>query len=156
MSGFPTTNSTPMSHRGFSLLETMLIMALIGIVLAVGLPIYLQLQTSNDLSIATSVVAQTLRLAMLKSQGVDSGTAWGTHLSPGSATIFRGTDFASRDQSNDETFTFSTAISFAGPLNFIFVPLTGAPLVASTLTLGAGDQTQTISITAGGVQLDSL
>lgn len=139
--------------KGFSLIEILLTMALISIVLAASIPAYQKLQSENDLAIAISTLAQSLRLAELKAQAVDEGSGWGIHSESGVITIFKGPTFANRDQTFDETFQFNKKISITSMADIFFVPFFGTPQTPGLWQIKESNQTRSITINQIGTLL---
>lgn len=137
-------------REGFSLLELLLSVSIIGILSALSIPVYLGMQKKNDLDVAVVTVAQGLRRAAARAVGVDADTGWGVKVQSGSSTIFKGTTFSSRDTSLDEVSQISTAIAVSGTSEFDFVKFTGTPSAVGTLTLATSDDTATISVNVKG------
>ncbi|CAN5231498.1 hypothetical protein BH09PAT2_BH09PAT2_11530 [soil metagenome] len=141
------TNST----RGFSLIEVLLSIALISILAGIGIPVFRGLQTKNDLDVATTTVAQTLRRAQTLSQAVDGDTSWGVKIQTGSITLFKGTSYAARDQTVDELFTISSTIVPSGITEIIFTKFTGAIASSSTTTLSNDTDSRIITTNSKGM-----
>ena len=66
-----------MKRGGFSLLEVLLSVTLIGVIGAFGAPLYLRLQVKNDLDLAAVSVAQSWRRAQVLTQVVEGDSVWG-------------------------------------------------------------------------------
>ncbi|OGE79372.1 MAG: hypothetical protein A2751_05470 [Candidatus Doudnabacteria bacterium RIFCSPHIGHO2_01_FULL_46_14] len=120
---------------GFTLIEVLLVVVLVGMLAGVGIPIYQALQSRNDLDIASSAVAQNLRRAQILAQAVDGDSAWGTRIQTGGVVVFKGSSFASRDQDYDETFEISSSIVSSGLSEVVFSKLAGFPQTTGTVTL---------------------
>ncbi|SRR3989338_8834261 len=142
----------PARHvKGFSLVEILLTMALISIVLAISVPSYRKLQSANDLSVAMSTLSQALRLAELKAQAVVEGSGWGVHAETGAVIIFKGSSFASRDQTRDEVFSFSGSIAITAPADVFFAPLYGTPVAPAVWELSGIGETRSVSVNSLGI-----
>lgn len=137
--------------RGFSLVEILLTMALIGIILAASVPAYRKLQSVNDLSAAVSTLSQALRLAELKAQAIDEGSGWGVHAGTSTITVFKGSSFADRDQTRDAIFSFSGSIVVSAPSDAFFVPFSGAPSAPVAWRLSGGGVTHSVSVNNLGI-----
>jgi prepilin-type N-terminal cleavage/methylation domain-containing protein len=57
-----------MRARGFTLIEILLSVALIGILAGLSLPVYQAFQVKNDLSVAVDTVVQSMRRAQMLSR----------------------------------------------------------------------------------------
>jgi prepilin-type N-terminal cleavage/methylation domain-containing protein len=140
-----------MPKHGFTILEIILSVALIAVFAAVSMPVYQAFQERNDLDIATISIAQTLRRAQFLSQAVDGDTSWGVYIQSGSATLFKGVSFATRDTSYDEVFDVSSNITTSGVLEIVFSKFTGLPQTTGTIILTSStNETRTITINTKG------
>lgn len=122
-------------NRGFTLIEVLLSIALISLIVGIGTPLYQSFQNKNELDIATTTVVQSLRRAQTLSRTGEGDSAWGVRIALGSITVFRGTVYATRNQSFDENFQMSTQILPSGLTEVVFQKFTGTPQSSGTLTL---------------------
>jgi len=123
------------SRRGFTLVELLLSMALIGVVAFFSVPVYQSSQVKNDLDIAALESAQSMRRAMMLSQGMDADDSWGVKAQSGSLVVFKGASYGARDMAYDEVFDLPGSIVASGVTEFVFSKFTGWPTPAGTLTL---------------------
>lgn len=142
-------NYSDRSH-GFTLLEVLLCVAAIGILAGLSLPVARTMLTKNDLDIATVTTAQTLRRAQIQSLAVDGDISWGVKVQSGSITLFKGTNYSSRDSNYDETFDTPTTISFSGVSEVVFSKFSGLPQVTGTTTLTSESDNKSITINSKG------
>lgn len=120
--------SQPFSKKnGFTILELLLVVALMAVLAVVAAPMYLSLQAENEMNITSITIGDILKRAQLKSQAIDSDSAWGVEIKTGSLIIFKGTNFANRDQTFDENFSLAATITLSGLSEIIFSPLIGVP-----------------------------
>jgi prepilin-type N-terminal cleavage/methylation domain-containing protein len=146
-------NKRPFSQKnGFTLLELLLVLALMAALAVVAAPMYLSLQAENEMNITTVTIGDILRRAQLKSQAIDSDSAWGVEIKSGTLTIFKGQNFANRDQTFDENFSLASTITLSGLTEIIFYPLSGAPNVNGIIKLEHLDGRQSqLSINGLGI-----
>ena len=127
-------NMSKLSKRnktsGFTLLEVLLSIAVIGLIAGIGTPIYLSLQTRNDLYIAENSTVHSLRHAQLLSQIVDGDSSWGIYLQNGSVTIFRGLNYSSRNTDFDKIIIDSTANSTVPVAMSAFIIFSGRATIS--------------------------
>ncbi|MDP2587361.1 MAG: type II secretion system protein [bacterium] len=137
--------------RGFTLLELLLSIAIISSLAGLSLPVYRQFQIKNDVEVAATTTAQTLRRAQTLSQSVQLDDTWGVYVQSGSITLFVGPSYAGRDTSYDELFDVPTTISRSGLQEIVFDRLTGEPQVTGSITFTSvlGD-TQTVILNDKG------
>ena len=138
----------PMNPRmkGFTLLEILLFIAIISVVVGVAFPVSRAFQARNDLDIAATTAAQTLRRAQVLSQGMDGDISWGVRAQSGSITLFRGASYATRDASLDEVFDVPSTITPSGITEIVFAKFTGDPTTTGMLALTSSDN-EVINIT---------
>lgn len=140
------------AEQGFTLLEAMLSVIMIGILVGIFVPIDQLIQVRNDLDIATVTVAQSTRRAQTLSQAVDGDASWGVNIQSGSITIFKGTSYAARDTTFDEVFEVPTSITPSGLSEIVFAKFTGLPTTTGTTTFTSNaNETRIITINAKGM-----
>lgn len=140
------------NQHGFSLLEMILSIAIITILSAISLPIYASYQTRTDAAVTTERVAELLRRAQVYARGMNLDSSWGVEIQSSSATLFKGTTFATRTTTYDETLTLSSSITPSGSSEIIFTKLTGTPAATGSVVLtGANNDARTISVNAIGL-----
>jgi prepilin-type N-terminal cleavage/methylation domain-containing protein len=139
-----------MNSQGFSMLEMLLSVGIISILAGLSLPIYLSFQTRNDLFITAESTADVLRRAQVYARGSKDDSQWGVEIQSSGVTLFKGTSFASRDTSYDETIAISSGVS--GLTEVLFAKLTGAPSTTGNITFTSNaNETKTVTINAKGM-----
>jgi type II secretory pathway pseudopilin PulG len=124
---------------GFTLLEALLTVAVIGLIMAISAPVYQKLFNNNDLSLAVSNTAFALRRAQLMARQGINDDAWGVRLTSGAVKIFKGTSFSSRNQNYDEDFILPASVSFGGLTEIFFYETSGLPNATGSLSLISAD-----------------
>jgi len=138
--------------NGFTLLEVLLSIACIAIIAGISIPVYQSFQNRNDLDIAGTTIAQSLRRAQILSQSSDGDTTSGVKILSPNIIVFRGASYSGRDTTQDETFTFPTSITPTGINEIIFSKTFGIPSTTGTITLTSNiNETRTITINAKGM-----
>ncbi len=135
---------------GFTLLELLLTIGLMGALAGISLPIYRNLMKKNDLDIAATTVALSLRRAQLLSQAVDGDTTWGVKIQSGSIVVFKGTTYAARDTAYDESFDLQSSISPSGTTEYVFSKFSGNLSATATATLSSESDSRNITVTTKG------
>ncbi|MDP3973697.1 MAG: prepilin-type N-terminal cleavage/methylation domain-containing protein [Candidatus Daviesbacteria bacterium] len=137
--------------KGFTLLELLLSVAIISLLAGLSLPIYRTLLSKNDLDIAATVTASSLKRAQILSQGVDGDITWGMKAQNNSIVIFKGVSFAARDINFDETFDVPSNISVGGTTEIVFAKLTGLPQTTGTVSLSSESDSRSVTINEKGM-----
>ncbi len=96
--------------QGFTLIEMLLSVATIGILASMSMPVYQSFQNRNDLDIAATSIAESLRRGEVLAQAVDGDSEWGVRVLSGSVVLFKGTSYSLRDTAYDEIFEVPTSI----------------------------------------------
>ena len=139
-------------NKGFTLLEVLLTITVIGFIAAFSVPLARSFLVQNDLDIAAESLAASFRRAAALSQGVSGDINWGVRVQAGGIILFKGTNFAVRDASYDETFDLSSAITPTGLAEVVFAELTGLPQTTGTTTLTSSlGQVRTVNINSKGM-----
>lgn len=136
---------------GFTLIEVLLSVAIIVLLAGLSAPIYQSFQTRNDLDIAATTIAQSLRRSRVLSQAVDGDTTWGLYIQSDNIIVFQGTSFAERNTGFDEAFDLPGSITPTGASEIIFDKFTGDPQTTGTVTLTSStNETRNITINEKG------
>lgn len=139
-------------NRGFTLVEILLSVATVAIIAGISVSTYQSFQVRNDLSIAATAVAQSLRRAQMLSQAVDGDTSFGLKIQSGSIVVFKGISYASRDISFDEQFDVPSSITPSGLSEIVFTKFTGMPNTAGTIIFTSSiNETRNITINQKGM-----
>lgn len=121
---------------GFTLIELMLVIGLMGAIAAFSTPIYQNFQVKNDLDIAVSNISQSLYRAQALSRASSGDSAWGLKIQSGSIVVFRGTSYsAPRDTSHDEQTNLYNSITPSGDGEIVFDKLSGNITTNKSITL---------------------
>ena len=141
----------PPACSGFTLIELMLSLGIITMLVAGSVPVYNSFAIRNDLDITGQQIASTLRRAQLYSRGMEGDSAWSVSMQSTSAILFKGTVFASRDQSYDESIVIPATITVSGLGEVQFAKFTAAPNTTGTITLtSSANDARSITVNAKG------
>jgi prepilin-type N-terminal cleavage/methylation domain-containing protein len=137
---------------GFTLIEVLLSVALIGMLAGLSLPVYASFQTRNELAITTTTTTEMIRRAQQYSRSGLTDGQWGVAIQSNTATLFKGTSYATRDTTQDETSSIPTGMVAGGLGEVVFSKLSGLPTATGSMTLtsSTGD-VRTITINAKGM-----
>lgn len=141
-----------MNHRGFTLLEVMLSVAILTLITGLSLPVYETFMRRNDLDLTAQQLAASLRRAGTYARGVNRDSAWSVEVQPTVVTLFQGTNFATRNQAFDEKFAMPASVAISGLNEVQFAKLSAAPNTTGSITLTSStNATRTITINAKGM-----
>lgn len=136
---------------GFTLVELLLSVTIIGILVGLSLPVYNSFAARNDLDLAGQQVAGTLRRAQTYARGMDDDSAWSVRIQPTIVTLFKGTTFGTRDTNYDETLSLPGSVTVSGLSEVQFSKLTATPNTTGSITLTSNaNDSRTITINAKG------
>lgn len=138
-------------QKGFSLIEMLLSVVIIGILAGISAPVWGNLQIKNDLDIAATTVTQTLRRAQMLSWAIDGDSSWGVHTGEGKIVLFKGSTYAGRDSNYDEIFDLPSDITPSGINDIIYSKLLGEPQTTGTITLTTATDSKNITINTKGM-----
>lgn len=141
-----------MRRHGFTAIELILVIAIIAVTAGISVPFYRNYLIRNDLSITTEQTVQALGRAQLLAQSGQEASPWGFYAPNG--ILYKGTTYAGRDTSFDETYPVPATIGVTGLTDVSFARLTGRPSATGTIILTAlnGEQrTVNIRISAEGL-----
>ncbi|KXK26622.1 MAG: hypothetical protein TR69_WS6001000629 [candidate division WS6 bacterium OLB20] len=140
-----------MRRKAFTLFELLLAMSLLGMIAAISAPFLSQVVGGNELQTAVDVTVQSLRRSQTLARTGEDDASWGTYVTPGGVTVFRGTSYATRDAQYDEVTAISVEVGVSGVQEFVFAPVTGEPGAAGSLTLTSLDESWTVTVNSKGV-----
>lgn len=138
-------------QHGFTLIELLLSMAVLSIMTATSVPLLVAYQNQNEIHLKGQEITSMLRRAQLYARTSNDSSEWSVRVQPGSATLYKGTTFATRDVSADETSVLPSSIVPSGLSSVTFTKLSGIPSATGTITLTSGTQTRLISLNSVGM-----
>jgi len=136
---------------GFTLLELILVVALISITSAIVAPVYFSAKSADDLDNSANALASSLRKAQLLSMAVEGDSSWGVKLINENVVIFKGVDYLSRDSAWDEIFKVNKNIKNSGLDEVVFSKLYGQPNLNGDIYLTDGNKNKILNINSLGV-----
>lgn len=137
---------------GFTLLEVLLSVAIIGMLTGVSLPVYESFVRRNDLDLTAQSIAAMLRRAQTYARAVSSDSAWSVEIQSSAVTLFQGTSFGARNTAFDETLNVPASITPGGLGEVQFTKFSAAPNTTGNITLASTtNDTRTIIVNAKGM-----
>ena len=139
-------------QAGFTLIEMLLSVAIIGMLVGMSMPVYESFVRRNDLDLTTQTTAALIRRAAMYARTLNGDSSWSVEFQTSTITLFKGTDFAGRTTSFDETISVPGSITVGGLGEVQFTKFTGAPNTTGsvTLTSSLGD-VKTVTVGTKGV-----
>ncbi len=141
--------------RGFTLLEILIVVAILAVVATIGTGIYRNLAKRIEFDEAKAVFISDIKLARASAMSGESALPWGIHIensTDDTYAIFSGVSYASGTV--DATTTLPIGVSWTSPsegssTDILFSRITGTTTPA-TVTMTSEGVSQTITVTAVG------
>lgn len=139
-------------RKGFTIIELLLIIALISILAAVSAPLYTSFLAKNHLENKTFEVKNTLHKAQSNAMSGKQNANWGVYFTSGQFVLFAGESFASRNGAFDEIHIFPASVSASGLNEIIFQKPKGLPSTTGIITISSTEGANNIlTITREGI-----
>lgn len=139
------------NEHGFSLIELLVVMSIIGVIASLGFGAYKVAQVKNQSATVVNAVVSGLRRAQIQSQANDGDLQWGVRIQNNNVIVFKGATYASRVTSFDESYSLPSGFIYTGLSEIVFSKLYGYPVTAGTISIAGRDGTvQPITINAKG------
>lgn len=124
-----------MTKKGLTLIELLLAISAITLLGMLSIPYFMTFQVSSQSKTASEEIAQSLRRARIKAITAEQDDDWGLSTKDGNITLFKGSNYANRDQNFDEVFLLPPTIAASGLNEIYFQKTTGLPPIAGTITI---------------------
>lgn len=142
---------------GFTMVEILVVIALLGILVGLSIPFYQSFQVSSQLDTTAFEIVQTLRLAQAKAITGENDENFGVHFESQKFVLFKGSIYQSADSANEVTEipkTLNVFTSFGQ--NIIFSRIKGETSPGGTVTIRSDiNESKTIQINVKG-NIDQL
>lgn len=140
-----------MSSKGFTIVELLLSVTIIGIIGGITIPLYMSFQQRNDLSLTTETTANMIRRAQTYARSGKNDSDWGVRFDDTAVTLFRGSSYAGRDTAFDELLEVPAGSDLSGLAETYFSKVTGNANGVGTITLtSAQNESKEITIDVRG------
>ena len=141
-------------NKGFTIIELLLVIAMIGILAAAGAPFYARFVAQNNLEVSMNKVVSTIRKAQGYAMDGKDGATWGFCMTGNSLRLFRGT---CSSPAYNEDFDL-TGVTVSGLSETVFTGISGKrgePSSTQSITLTNDIGSVNISLnSAGGVEIN--
>ncbi|MFA9288630.1 MAG: Tfp pilus assembly protein FimT/FimU [Weeksellaceae bacterium] len=135
---------------GFTMIEILLSIAIVTLIAGMTAPIYQRLQVTNSVKVTSQLIAEKLRRAQQLSMAAQNDSQWGVYIGTGNIVIYKGSTYATRDQSFDETTVIPTSNNVSGITDLRFTKLTGLPSSTGFISVTQNTDSSTITINSVG------
>lgn len=135
-----------MFRRGFSLLEVVIVIGIVGVMSALSVPAYRDYQIRSDLDKVAQQVSQGLARAQLLSKSGERDAMWGFYVPAG--VLYKGTSYATRDSSFDQVYPMPSTIAVSGLMDISYSRVKGTASQEGNIVLRAlNDDQRQIQVT---------
>lgn len=139
-------------YRGFTLIELILVMAIISFIAMLSSPLYSRFLLQNAVGNTVDELSGSLRKAQTYAMAGKQDSAWSVNYSSNTITLYKGTNFASRDPSFDETFSVNPNVTVSGITDISFAKATGLPTPSTAnISISSGNNNKTVTMNSQGV-----
>lgn len=135
---------SPRPRSGFTLMEVLLVIAILAIIAAFTIPMLIRYQVRSDLANASSMIIQGVDRARVLSQASAHDSEWGFSMEHG--VLFKGRSYEERDPAYDEHFPMNETIVPSGTSEVWFEKVTGRPNAPGSIITLTGNDGQLTSI----------
>src|SRR3990167_9386819 len=147
---FRLANIAKQNH-GFTLMEVLLVVAIISILTMVSAPVVLTLQRTNELDVAANTLAQYLYQAQGYSREEAHDCSWGVTIHAQDLTLFCGNSYVTRNPNFDNSYEIPANVKVGQNQEIIYDKLTGHPQTTGSYELSVSRQTSTVSVNSKGM-----
>lgn len=131
--------------KGFTLLEILLVLAMIAIIFAISPPLYTKLVSQSALDSDISTLVSVLRKAESNSLASSYNSSWGVQITNSKYTLFKGDSYENRDKDFDEDYNFYEETTVSGSSSIVFAKA-NYELGTSSISLSNAEDTKIINI----------
>ncbi|MFA6397613.1 MAG: prepilin-type N-terminal cleavage/methylation domain-containing protein [Candidatus Paceibacterota bacterium] len=135
---------------GFTLIEIVITLAILGLLAAVSLPFTIDFYRRYFVTFETRTLVSILRRAENLAMSNNFENKFGVSIQPEHIVIFKGIDFNNRDLIYDETYERNESININGLNEIVFSPVSGKPIQSGSFTLSEGQASRTIDVNSEG------
>lgn len=137
---------------GFTLLEVMLVIGILGLIVGLAIPFYQSFQLSTQLDNTSRELMRAFRQAQTRAMASESFSAFGVHLEQQKFVVFKGDTYSVADPANEVTEMPGVVSLSSLTSDVIFTKVKGYPNTTATVTVSTPyGESRTITINEEGV-----
>ncbi len=140
-----------MKTKAFSLIEIILVIALMAIVAQLSLPTFMSMKTRNDFDLAETQILQGLRRAKALALAGTYDSNWGVYFLGKTFITYCGNNFLTRDETKDEVTIVNENMSLPDQTDVNFEKNTATLVDGVSLTISDNSVTDNITISESGL-----
>jgi len=139
-------------YTGFSLLELLVVIALMGMLFGMTVPIGVDFIGKNNVSIAKETVVDTLRTAQHNAINMQQDSKWGVYTQSNSLILYVGDTYATRNTNFDLLHDLPSGVNITSGLDINFTKLAGEANTNATIIVSHQQSlSKTVQINTYGV-----
>jgi len=143
-----------MLKKGITFIELLTTISILIILAVMGLSAFFSFQKKADFSKDFLQIKESLKLAQSRALSSEGDSKWGVYFASSQYTIFKGSDYASRDVLFDESFLLQKAeiitADFQGEREVVFKKVSGAPDNEGKILLELNNEQKAIIVEKNG------
>lgn len=139
------------NNRGVSIIELLLVIAIIAVIGATTIPAGAGFLVRNHLKNKTNEVVSTLRAAQINTLSGKEDSQWGVQISSNQIIMFKGASYSTPGTTFDQEYNIPASISIT-QTEIVFDKLTGNPDTTATITVSSNvGASNTVTVNEVGV-----
>lgn len=133
-------------HKGFTLLEILLTVALLAVVAGISLPVSFSWVASLDQRQAVRTLVASLEEARTYALTGKGGTGWGVQVEGGTVIVFAGGSYAARVVAEDRSWSLPDGVEVTGASGVVFAEETADPSSYPVFTVRKGASSSQVTV----------
>lgn len=145
-------------QKGFTIIELLLVIAMISLISALSVSFYARFITQNAVANTQDQLVGDFRKAQIYAMEGKLYSNWGVNFVSSTIVLYQGSSYATRNSALDENFSVNSNISISAMSDVNYARMTGVPTnggsAVTTLTItitGPNSTTKTVTMNSFGV-----